>query len=119
MQKAYRGKIYQFLSKEGTESDRKVLVISSDNRSTDKLVSILMLGDIESGADTIEVMEGKYVHCGLVTYCERRRLGEEFGTLPTPIMEEIDKGIRSQLGMDSTDYKKLYEDLLHQLVNTK
>lgn len=115
MQKAIRGTIYQFLSKEGT-SDRNVLVISSNSRSTDKLISILMLGDIENGADTIEVMEGKYVHCGLVTYCARGRLGEEVATLPEAIMNEVDKGIMSQLGIDNTDYKKLYEDVLNKIV---
>lgn len=96
MTKAIRGKIFRFLEKDGT-SYKLCLVISSNMRQTDKIISILMLGT-RDGSDSIQVMEGFYIHTGLVTYCDRKRLGDEVADVDQRTMSEIEKGIAYSLG---------------------
>jgi len=119
---ADRGCIYEFIETDGTVKNY-VLVISSNIRSMDKLISILMLGDSKSGFDVIPIdLMGsiKYVHCGLVTYAARARLGKKIGMVNMDVMGIIDNEIRRNLGIENTDmvsYKSLYEDLINKITS--
>ena len=120
-QSANRGFIYEFLEKDGT-THNKVLVVSSDHRRESNIISILMLGTKYTGKDCIELdaeIEGSdiwYVHCGLVTYTSRSRLGELLGQVSDSVMERITDNMGYQLGItEGIDYKQMYNDLLDRL----
>ena len=114
MNKAVRGRIFHFLEKDGT-SNKSCLVISSDSRKTDKIVSILMLGTRDS-SDANEVMNGFYVHCGLITYCDRKRLGDPITDIDGNTLYTIEDGINRALGLkDKIDYEAMYNDLLDRV----
>ena len=113
MNKAVRGRIFHFLEKDGT-SNKSCLVISSDSRKTDKIVSILMLGTRDS-SDAIEVMDGFYVHCGLITYCDRKRLGDPITDIDGNTLYTIEEGINHALGLNKVDYETMYNDLLDRV----
>lgn len=114
MNKAVRGRIFQFLEKDGT-STKTCLVISADTRQTDKLISILMLGTKDSG-DAIPVGDGSFVHCGLVTYCDRKRLGDPIAEVDEQSMAMIEDGIRLALGLKpEIDYETMYNNLLAKI----
>ena len=119
-QSAKRGFIYEFREKDGAVKNT-VLVISSNHRQEDNLISILMLGTKYTGKDCIEVKladETRYVHCGLVTYASRARLGDILEEVPVDVMERISNNIAYQLGInDGIDYKQLYDDLMSKVVS--
>jgi len=114
---AQRGHVYEFIEKDGTVKNR-VLVVSADTRAGDRLVSILMLGDIGFGHDVVKIGK-QYVHCGCVTYCGRDRLGRMIGKASKQAMEDVDFMLAKELGLVSarlTVYKELYDDMLRKMM---
>lgn len=118
-----RGNIYEFINKDG-EPNGKALVISSQKRCRDNLVSILKLSPVGNGTDAVAIaynsQEGIYwyVHCGCVSYAYKDKLGKRTGEVSEQKMREIDDRIREQLGLDGiASYKDLYEDLLQKVVD--
>ena len=115
---AQRGHVYEFVEKDGITVKNRVLVVSADSRAGDKLVSILMLGDIGFGHDVVKIGK-QYVHCGCVTYCSRDRLGRMIGKVSKSAMEDIDFMLAKELGLVSarlTVYKELYDDMLRKMM---
>ncbi|MDD6715742.1 MAG: hypothetical protein PUF49_05130 [Firmicutes bacterium] len=96
MNKAHRGYIYQFLEKDGT-TNKNCLVVSSKNRETNKIISILMIGT-RDGFNSVCIGDGEYVHCDLVSFCDRKRLGKPICMINDSVLKEIDKGIFKALG---------------------
>lgn len=99
---ARRGYIFEFLEKDGSHKN-DVLVVSSDGRAYDKLISIIMLGDNPSGYDVVKVKyDGRvrYVHRELVTYANRARLGKCICKVSDKVMADIDAGLARGLGLD-------------------
>lgn len=115
---ADRGYIYEFLESDGTCNDKYCLVVSSQKRAYDNIISILMLGDSRAGLDVVKCnFQGltKYVHCGLVTYLKRERLGKRVGPFPKKSMDTVDLLMANELGLDREKgliYKSLYEEVL-------
>ena len=105
---ANRGYIYEFIEKDGTYKN-DVLVVSSEGRSHDKMVSIIMIGDNPSGYDIVPVnYNGKkrYVHRELVTYCWRGKLGKPICKVSDKTMAQIDEGLLRGLGLDNLKIKE-------------
>ena len=115
---ADRGYIYEFLESDGTCNDKYCLVVSSQKRAYDNIISILMLGDSRAGLDVVKCnFQGltKYVHCGLVTYLKRERLGKRVCPFPKKAMDTVDLLMANELGLDREKgliYKSLYEEVL-------
>lgn len=115
---ADRGYIYEFLESDGTCNDKYCLVVSSQKRAYDNIISILMLGDSRAGLDVVKCnFQGltKYVHCGLVTYLKRERLGKRVCPFPKKSMDTVDLLMANELGLDREKeliYKSLYEEIL-------
>ena len=121
---AKRGSIYTFCDACGNPTGNYVLVISDDSRSRDKYVSILMFGDSDLGPDVIsyEIRPQivKYLHCGMVSYTSRDKLGKCVGQLESDDMQKVDQMILRQLGLvERVDYKVLYEELINKLIANK
>ncbi len=117
---AERGCIYEFLEKDGS-SKNMMLVIGNNRRQMETLVSVLMLNTTDKGNDAVGIWieeEMYVVHCGLVTYCSRSRLGRKVTKISDARMELIDNGVKYQLGLteEREDYKTLYENLLDKVV---
>ena len=82
---ADRGYVYEFLEPDGVCNDKYCLVVSSQKRAYDNIISILILQDSRAGLDVVKCnFQGKtkYVHCGLVTYLKRERLGTRVCPFP-------------------------------------
>ena len=115
---ADRGYIYEFLEADGVCNDKYCLVVSSQKRAYDNIISILMLSDSRAGLDVVKCnFQGKtkYVHCGLVTYLKRERLGTRVCPFPKKAMDTVDLLIANELGLDKEKgliYKSLYEEIL-------
>lgn len=117
---ADRGYVFEFLESDGT-SNKHALVVSSQERAMDRIINILMVGDSPSGFDVVDVKyDGKkrYVHCGLVTYCSRERLGRRICKVSEQTMSKITICIARQLGCESQGmfYKSAYDSLVEKLV---
>ena len=118
---AERGQIREFIEKDETIKNC-VLVVSSNERKYDKIVSIIMLRAIPTGSDTVRIPSDDggtyYASCGLVTYVHRSRLGAVKALLTEEKMAEIDERIADNLGIkEDTPYKELYENLLEKVVS--
>lgn len=98
---AERGYIYEFIEKDGTHKN-DILVISSEGRKYDKIISILMLSDNPAGYDVVSVKYNgrkRFVHRELVTYCRRDRLGKKLCKVSDKVIREIEDGIIRGLGL--------------------
>jgi mRNA-degrading endonuclease toxin of MazEF toxin-antitoxin module len=124
---AKRGHIYEFDDGKSTDK-RYVVIISADFRSTDKMVSTLMLGDSHIGHDVVPIDVQslgctKYLHCGMVTYTKRDILGNDIGELSAEKMKEVEDRIceeldlRQDVQMTANFYEKAYEDLLAKVLD--
>lgn len=99
---ARRGYIFEFIEKDGSHKN-DVIVVSSDGRAYDKLISIIMIGDNPSGYDVVKVKYNgrvRYVHRELVTYANRVRLGKCICKVSDKVMADIDAGLARGLGLD-------------------
>lgn len=117
---AERGCIYDFIEADGTVKNQ-VLVVSSDRRSRDRMVSIMMIGDAGMGYDVVTVNyngQKRFVHCGLATYCARNRLGRKVCKVSVKTMEAVDMTLACELGLipeRAMVYKEMYEALLDRV----
>lgn len=92
---AERGYIYEFKEKDGTIKN-DVLVVSSNARSMDKMISIIMIGDNPAGHDIVPVEynnKKRYIHSELVTYTVRSRLGKKLYKVPDDSMALVTKSM--------------------------
>lgn len=92
---AERGCIYEFKEKDGTIKN-DVLVVSSNARSMDKMISIIMIGDNPAGHDIVPVKYNnreRYIHSELVTYTVRSRLGKKICKIPDKSMNMVTKSM--------------------------
>lgn len=114
-QTADRGSVYEFIERDNTVKNM-VLVVSSQHRCEDNIISILLLGTKYTGYDCVPIVIDNttyYAHCGLVTYAKRNRLGRHVLDLPDDVMSRVDTNIASNLGLKYlTQYKDKYETLL-------
>ena len=119
---ADRGYIYEFLETDGTHEGKYCVVVSSQKRAYDKLVSILMINDTRAGYDVVKFGfqgETKYVHAGLITYVRRDRLGRRVTEFPKKAMSSVDLLMANELGLDREKaliYKVLYDDLIRSFI---
>ena len=116
---ANRGEVHKFLESDGTYKGKKCLVVSCNRRASERIVSILILSSRASKVNAVDVpVDDKvmYANCGLVTYCPRTSIGELIAVAPHEVMDVIDSCIIDELGLgNSTNYKKMYEDLIATL----
>lgn len=120
LQAAETGVIYDFIEKDGS-CTKMFLVVQNEKRTEENLVSGLMLGTKRGTSDTVPIkLDGQYyfVHCGMVTYCNRKMLGHRVAMVSADTMNRIRKNIAFQLGInqDTNDYKELYENLLNKIM---
>lgn len=119
---ADRGYIYEFLEADGAHEGKYCVVVSSQKRAYDKLVSILMINDTRAGYDVVKFSfqgETKYVHAGLITYVRRDRLGKRITEFPKKAMSSVDLLMANELGLDREKaliYKVLYDDLIRSFI---
>ena len=124
---AKRGFVYRFTDDHAKWTDKYVLVVSSDSRRTDKLVSILVLGDSSAGEDVVPVkvpnVGTMYAHCGMITYIGRQLLSEEICQVAKATMTQINHMMLKQYGLvdEATlvkynHYQTQYENLLDKLI---
>lgn len=125
---AKRGFIYEYDDGKNINK-RYVLVVSNNTRSTDRMVSVIMLGDSSLGHDVVKIThEGiggtRYLHCGMLTYAKRECLIEEIGEITPEEMNQTEYMISRELALGETItaerdfYKNIYNELLDKLVNT-
>lgn len=127
-----RRSIYELLDKDMQPTGRYALVVIGSHRNKDNYVSIIKLTDpsIDNGNHRDEVgirlPSGQefWVHCGMITYIARNRLGDRLYHLSKQTMQRVNKCIQQELGLVNKpntygceepyepDYKKLYEELL-------
>lgn len=123
--KAIRGGVYDFVNATG---DYKgiCIVVGGDHRSNDKYVSAISLSpcDADTGLHNDEMglrlPDGRefWVHCGMITYIRRDRLGDMIYKVSDATMKRIGVGIKHELGLDDgMDYEKLYRDLINTIAN--
>ena len=123
--KAERGSVYTWINIRGDFHSNICLVVSNNNRSRDKLISILFLSTDrgQTGADCVEVeLDGeKYiVHTDLVTYTQRYYLQQKIGEISPETMDVIDDYIADSLGLnDGINYKTMYECLVDDIVGRR
>lgn len=116
IQTAKRGMIYDFYESDLHTIKNKVLVVSSEKRCEDNIISVIMLGTKYTGYDCVPIKvqdQELYARCGLVTYTKRSRLGDPCWLIDADLMERIDMNIINNLGLGYlTEYKQKYEALL-------
>lgn len=122
----HKGHIYKF-DNGHIDGFRYVLVVGSEHRAADKMVSILMLGDTGIGHDVVKlsVPEHKipfFVHCGMVTYTRREFLLEEVCEIPEEKMNKIERIMANELDLlagvveKARFYENAYNEVLDKLV---
>lgn len=124
---AKRGHIYRFDDSKNSY-ERYVLVVSSNTRATDRIVSVIMFGDSFLGHDVVKITSEeigvKYLHCGMLTYTKREFLVEEIGQISTEELKAVENtlchelSIREDVVAELNFYKDAYENLLDRLVST-
>lgn len=130
---AERRGIYEYTNAGGTYSGY-VLIVGGNHREYDKYVSGIMLSpcDADSGCHNdelgIRLPDGRefWVHCGMVTYFRRDRLGEQVHKVSKATMKRINEGIKMELGLSTKleimpsaepDYERLYKDLIKTITS--
>ena len=108
-----RGDIYTFELK-NSATERKMLVIGSDDRKTDRWISVLVLNDEARGRNTVPIVAGSmmYADCDRATYVDRNNVLNFIRTATEEEMAQIDKAICESLGISTSDaelYNKLQE----------
>lgn len=120
---AERGYIYEWSNPDNVNAKNNYcVVVSSNDRSLDNLVSILFISTFRnSGKDVIAFKlngETKCVHADLVTYTARKFLVRKVGKVSKDVMSKIDLRLAQSFGLHREDmiYEKLYKDLLENIV---
>lgn len=97
--------VYEFLDVNGIPDGKVAVVVSADHRKHDRFASIIMLTPYElerGGGDAIGVPLpiGDYIiHCGMVTYVRRDRLGKKLCKIGANTRKKITKMIGVELGV--------------------
>ena len=130
-----RGGIYQFLEKDGS-CKKYAIVVSADYRKSDRFISIITLTNPDETKDNfrrdsigITTPMGDFtIHCGMVTYLRRDRLGNMVFKVGKKTRSRINTMISFELGITDRpgnydldidnkepDYKLLYNQLLSKI----
>lgn len=106
---AKKGNIFEFIDVNPAVHDngfpKFALIVGSDSRCQDNVVSTIMLSTSYAGRDAIPVGEFDgfgtlYAKCGKVTFCRRVQLGEYIKTVNAHTMRQIDEKIVENLGLN-------------------
>lgn len=125
--------IYEYENASGTYNGL-CLVVAGNHRQWDKYVSGISLSpcDTDTGKHSDEIglrlPDGRefWVHCGMVTYFRRDRLGEMVHKISKGTMGRINEKMKQELGLspkleimpdDEPDYEKLYKDLIRTIAS--
>jgi hypothetical protein len=108
-----RGDIYTFEMKNNL-GERKILVVGSDDRKTDRWISVLFLNDEEKGKNVVPIIAGPmmYVDCDRVTFVDRNSVLNFVRTATDEEMAMINKAICESLAISTSDaelYNKYVE----------
>lgn len=112
-----RGEIFEYNMQNG---ERKyAIVISSDARKSDKILSMILLSDEPKGRISAAVVCKKqmYADCGMVSYGYSDRFGNYVRTATDDEMDNLEAGILEALGMDGLKYCPAQEEAALELVN--
>jgi hypothetical protein len=124
---ARRGFIYEY--NDGKFNDRRyVLVISNNNRKTDRMVNTIMFGTSNLGHDVVSIYNReigglKYLHCGMITYTKREFLVKEVGSITPEELQMVDAmvcrelSVREGIVAERDFYKNAYEELIVKIVS--
>ena len=120
---AERGHIYNWRNPNKTDewNEHFCVVVSSNRRSRDNIVSILFLSTWRGfiGDDVVPIEFGNVKWCvrtDLVTYTPRSYLLEDMGEVSEDAMTKIDMGMLKALGLDSPNWEKMYNNLLDTVI---
>lgn len=107
-----RGEIYEIRMQNGEY--RPAIIISSEERSTAAMQSVIILSDEAKGMINVPVICGvkQWVDCGMVSFVFRERISNYIRTATKEEIAEIDAGIMRSLGLDLDDNS---EELRKQL----
>lgn len=95
----FRGEIYEYQSAKGEY--RTALVVGSNDRANDRVVSVLLLSEDQRGKYSVPVVCGQmmYTHCDMVSYAFEDRLGNYVRTATEAEMEAVDNMMADALGL--------------------
>lgn len=99
-----RGDIYTFELK-NSATERKMLVVSSDDRKFDRWISALVLNDEAKGRNIVPIKASAmmYADCDRVTYIDRNNVLGFIRTATSEEMAQIDAAIAESLGINTND----------------
>ena len=124
--------VYEFLEKDMVTVKKYCVVVSGDHRKRDRYVSIIVLSDCEGDTgyhgDEIGIrlpIGDFWVHCGILTYVRRDRLGMKVGKVGQKTRKKINKMISMEMGLqqkdrdivfaeNEPDWKDMYYSLMHK-----
>lgn len=126
--------IYEFIERDGS-CKYYCVVVGAEHRKTERFISIIILKDTEEDtgyADSIGIrlpIGDFWVHCGMVTYARRDRLGRKVAKVGEKTRKKITRMIGIELGVISEprskvfesdtkpDYESLYYSLMHKALS--
>ena len=120
----WRGEIYEYIDAKG--QNKSALVLSSNDREEDWMISIVMLYEEGKARWSVPVVCGQmmYARCNMVSYCHKDRLGNYIRTATDEEMEAVDAMIANALGLSlgisATEWKAAaveWEVKCHELFN--
>lgn len=102
-----RGEIYEYELTNG-QGTKYALVVSSDERSTDRVVSVVILNEKAYGNNAASVVAHSlmYADCNRVTFAVADRIGSYVRTATAEEMREIDRALINALGIDRIEMPK-------------
>lgn len=116
------GCIYEWYKEEG-DNILYCVVVSSNVRAMDKIISILFLSPTKGhGADVVPVNiagEKLFAHADLVTYTKREYIHRKMGKVSKDTMKKITTRILVSLNLlerKEIAYEQLYNEMLEALI---
>ena len=99
-----RGEIYEYELTNG-HGAKYALVVSSDERSTDRVVSVVILNEKAYGNNAASVVAHSlmYADCNRVTFAVADRIGSYVRTATVEEMKEIDQALLNALGIEQIE----------------
>lgn len=116
-----RGEIFEYNMKNG--EIRYALIISSDERRADRVLTVVMLADEPKGRITVPVVckTQMYADCCMISYAFRDGFGNYVRSATEQEMHEIDLSILEALGFDvseGVEYKASGKPMIDELVDS-
>ena len=127
--------VYELYENDFETVKRYAVVVCGGHRTKDRYVSIITLTDADTDtgwhADEVGVrlpMGDFWVHCGMITYVRRDRLGRKIAKVGKGTAKKINRMMGMELGIinkphdfredepSEPDYKKMYDAFLNKLV---